>query len=445
MSTRVTIELRRVFSPLALVAIVYVPLLVLFLITSPSVFESEFQTTKHVSITSVSYFTLSLLLFAAGAALGRGRLLRRPLRSAFEQVAPSDTYRIRRLEPFLGGLMLVSVVAYLAWFGVNVVSAGGPTKFFHAWLYSPVFYKKYLLRTIPGVTTLTQLAVAAIPLALAFGLLRRGGKLRGLAVCIVVLGAARSVLFSERLAVFELIVPIAYLLLAQRRITVAKGVLYGLGVGFAILVMFSATELRRTYVYTHNFSASRVTARFFGYYIASVDNGGVVIDHYPAATPFANTLQMLWRFPVAGSIHADHFPVVGTVSLHDGVGKDPIPFWSQAFAQQHLSYEYNTLTTPGFLAADFGWFALPVLFLLGFYSGTLYTRARSSPFHRALYAVWLVGLLEFMRILYFFDTRLLPAYAAFGAVYVSIARRARFEPAVTPVPAGSRPLAAPGG
>ncbi len=445
MSTRVTIELRRVFSPLALVAIIYVPLFVLFLVTSPSIFESEFQTTKYVTMIGVAYFTLSLLVFAGGAAFGRGRMLRRPLRSAFEQAALSGTYRTQRLAPFLRGLLLVSLLAYIAWFGVNVVSAGGPTKFLHTWLYSPVFYKKYLLRTIPGVTTLTQLAVAAIPLALAFGLLRRGGKLRGLAVCIVVLGAARSVFFSERLAVFELVVPIAYLLLAERRITVAKGVLYGLGVGFAILVVFSATELRRTYVYTHNFSASRVTARFFGYYIASIDNGGVVIDHYPAATPFANTLQMLWRFPVVGSIHADHFPVLGTVSLHDGVGKDPIPFWSHAFAEQRISYEYNTLTAPGFLAADFGWFALPVLFLLGFYSGTLYTRARSSPFHRALYAVWLVGLLEFMRILYFFDTRLLPAYAAFGAVYISIARRARVEPVVTRVPAGSRPLASPSG
>jgi hypothetical protein len=143
---------------------------------------------------------------------------------------------------------------------------------------------------------------------------------------------------------------------------------------------------------------------------------------------------MLWRFPTIGNLRVDNIPAVGTATLRyeDIFGRNPETFWPQAFAEQNLSYEYNVFTTPGFLAADFGWFALPVLLLLGIYSGALYTRARSSSFHRALYAVWLIGLLEFMRIMYFFDTRVLPAYVAFAAVYVSIARRARIPPPITP-------------
>jgi oligosaccharide repeat unit polymerase len=444
MTGRLTVELRQLFSPLALVGLVYVPLFVLFLATSPSLFESEFGSTKHLTGTAVLYFAISITLFAFAAAVGRSLGLRRPLRYAFEQAALTDDYRLRRLAPFLRGLLFVSLLAYLAWFAAGAIRAGGPTQLIRTWLSNPFLVKTELLRTVPGLTTLTQLAVAAIPLALVFGLLGRRSKLRPLVTTILLLAVARSFVFSERLAVLELVVPATYLLLAERRVTVSKAVLWGLGLGFAVLVVFTATELRRTYTYTHNFSLPRVTVRFFGYYLTSIDNGSVIIDRYPAATPFANTGQMLWRFPVVSNLSAPDLPGLGTVSLRyaDIFGRDPDTFWPPAFAAQGLSYQYNVFTTPGFLAADFGWFALPVVFLLGLYSGALYTRARSSPFHRALYAVWLVGLLEFMRILYFFDTRLLPAYLAFAAVYVSIARRARVPSPITQAPPAARPLAA---
>jgi oligosaccharide repeat unit polymerase len=368
------------------------------------------------------------------------------LRHAFEEAASADTYRFQRLAPFLRGLLLVSLGAYLGWFAIGFIRAGGPGPLLEAWLSSPFYVKRELLRTVPGLTTLTQLAVAAIPLALAFGLLGRRGKLRPLAISIVLFAAARAFIFSERLALLELVVPIAYLLLAERRVAVPKGLLYGLGIGVTILGIFAATELRRTYVYTHDFSLSKVTARFLGYYVTSIDNGSVVIDRYPAATPFANSGQMLWRFPIIENFRAEDLPAAGTVSLRyaDIFGKDPDSFWRSAFAAQGLSDEYNVFTTPGFLAADFGWLALPVLLLLGIYSGALYTRARSSPFHRALYAVWLVGLLEFMRIIYFFDTRVLPAYIAFAAVYVSIARRAKVHASVTRSRVGAQALTSSG-
>jgi oligosaccharide repeat unit polymerase len=440
-----TVELRRLFSPLALVALMYVPLLALFAATSPSIFSGEFLSVKHLTTTSFAYFTAAIFLFACGAALGGRMPLRRPLRHAFEQSAREDGYRVARLAPFLHATMLVAALAYLTWFAVGVARAGGPSAFITTWLDNPFAVKTELLRTIPGVTTLTQLSVAAVPLALAFGLLGRGGKLRGLAVLLVVLATARSFLFSERLALLEVVVPILYLLLSERRVTVPKALLYSLAAGTAILVVFTAAELRRTYVYSHNFSVPRVTARFLGYYLTSIDNGSTIIDEYPAATPFANTGQILWRFPGVSAVDASDLPPLGTVSLRytDLFGVDPDPFWREAFAEQGLNYEYNVFTTPGFLAADFGWFALPLFLLLGLYSGALYRRARTSPLHRALYAVWFVGLLEFMRIFYFLNTRVFPAYLVFMAVYVSIARRVRVEDTVTPLPGGARPVAAP--
>ena len=63
--------------------------------------------------------------------------------------------------------------------------------------------------------------------------------------------------------------------------------------------------------------------------------------------------------------------------------------------------------------------------MLGVVSGALYRRSETSAFHRALYAVWLVGLFEFMRILYFTNTRVFPAYLVFAAAYLVLRRRAR--------------------
>jgi oligosaccharide repeat unit polymerase len=430
-----TIELGRLFSPLVLLWCVYVPLFVAFLLTSPSLFTSEFGSVKHVTATSVLFYSSALLLFGIGAVLGRGRELRPRLRAAFVEAAATPAYR-RRLEPVLRALLLISLVGYLAWFGAGIVRAGGPSQLLHAWLTNPFSVKTQLLRTIPGLTTVTQVAVAAIPLAIAFGLLRRGTSLRRLAGLIFVLALARSFVFSERLAILELAVPVLYLALADRRVTLPKAVVSALAVVVAVVAVFTVTELRRTYAYTHNFSPQRVGARFLGYYLTSIDNGSVVIDRHPAATPFANTGEMLWRFPVLGNLRVDELPGVGTVTLRytDLFGRDPDTFWPPAFSEDGLNYEYNVFGTPGFLAADFGWFALPVLFLLGLYSGTLFTRAATSRFHRALYAVWLTGLLEFMRIMYAFDTRALPAYVAFAAVYVSIARRAEMLPLTVRAP-----------
>jgi oligosaccharide repeat unit polymerase len=275
------------------------------------------------------------------------------------------------------------------------------------------------------VTTLTQLSVAAIPLAVAFGLLRRRSLLP-LVIVILTLAVVRSFVFSERLALLELAVPLLYLGFARRVVVLPKAVLVALAAGVAVLLLFAVTEARRSYVYTQNFSVAHVTARFFGYYVTSENNAVVVSARYPAGTPLAYTGAMFWSFPLVSQFHAEDTRL-GDVTLRyeDLFGFTPKFYWESAFAESGLNSEYNVFTTPGFLAADFGWAGLFGLAFLGVVSGALWKRARTTSFHRAFYAVWLVGLLEFMRIMYFFDTRALPAYVVFVLVYLLIARRAR--------------------
>jgi hypothetical protein len=423
MRKRARIPLDLLFSPITLALGLYVPLLLLFLVTSPTVFESEFYVIKSSNLTGLTYLSLSLLVFSFGAIAGlRMAAVPRRRADAFADVA--DERFLDLIARGLRGALLLTIAAYLLWFGSGVVRAGGLTAFVHTWSTNPELVKSDLLRTIPGVTTMTQLAVAAVPLAIAFGVHRRRG-MTPLIATVVLLALVRSFIFSERLALLELIVPLVYLGLGRRVVLVPRAVLFAGASVLAVLTLFTATEARRSIVYTHNFSVTHLTARFFGYYLTSENNALVVAGKYRAATPLAYTGEMFWKFPLVDKAHVEDAPVVGTVSLRYGdiFKNDPETFWPNVFPDNGLSYEYNVFTTPGFLAADLGWGGLAAVLLLGLYSGVLYKRARTHQFHRALYAMWLVGLLEFMRILYFFNTRALPAYIVFALVYLALVRR----------------------
>ncbi len=430
------IRLHSVFSPLVFTAAFYVPLLLLYSISSAGVFASEFNSRKALTWTAFAYFALALLFFAAGARMGgdirRSTQRHVARRNSLERSLPPAARR--SLAVLVGTGLVVSLLAFVLWATLGIVRAGGPIEFIEIWRSDPFRVKGEILATVPGVTTLMQLAVAAVPLAVAYGFSRRGSAMRTLVVLAICAAAARSVFFSERLALAELIIPLAFLALASRRVTVPRVAIYAATLLVAMITFFAVTELRRTYTYTGDFSASRATTRFFGYYLTSVNNGMVVVDEYPAATPFHSTGQSLWEFPVVGDLQLTHLPTVGTISLRyvDAFGVDPKVFWPQAFAEQNISREFSVFTTPGYLAADFGWAGLIGLFVLGAISGRLYRRSDTSVFHRALYAVWIVGLFEFMRIFYFAGTRVFPAYVLFVAAYLVLRRYARdFEPSRT--------------
>ena len=414
------IELLSVFSPLSMTVFLYTPLLLLYAVTDRSVFAGEFTSRKALGWSGMAYFGLALTCFAVGAVYAQRKWRSTPRRSYDEQLTLAS--KRRSIAVILEGALLLSIAAYAVWFGIGVWRAGGPAQFIHIWRTDPFHLKIGILATQPGITTLVQLAVACVPLAFALGFVRRGSVLRALVFVAIGLGVLRAFFFSERLALVELLVPLLFLLLAPRRFTIPRIVLYAVVLLTALMLFFAASELRRTYVYTGNASASQVTTRFFGYYLTSVNNGMAVIEHYPAATPFYWSGQFYWLFPGVRDLRLDEVPALGTVSLRyaDAFNVDPASFWPQAFADQGLNYEFNVFTAPGFLAADYGWLGLLAVFLLGVISGRLYLMVKASRFHRALYSVWLVGLFEFMRILYFTNTRTFPVYLVFFAVYLAL-------------------------
>lgn len=279
--TRIALDL--LFSPITLALGLYVPLLLLFLITDGADFDAEFHAIKSTSSTGLVYLSLSLLIFCFGAIAGL-RLAPLPRRRAEVFADDVDDTFLDLVTRGLRGALLLTIAAYGVWFGSGVVRAGGVIEFVHAWTTTPEIVKSELLRTIPGVTTMTQLAVAALPLAIAFGVHRRRGMMPLLAT-VVALAFIRSFVFSERLALLELVVPLVYLGLGRRVVLVPRAVLFAGASVLAVLVLFSATEARRSIVYTHNFSVTHMTARFFGYYLTSENNALVVADHFRGGDP----------------------------------------------------------------------------------------------------------------------------------------------------------------
>lgn len=418
-------RLRSLFSPLTLTVFFYGPLLVLYLVTSDSLFALHFESRKAFSWAGLVYFLLALAVFALAAAVGASHATRKPFGGLRDGPQVELTAgRRRSLTVLLEVTLALSVAAYVIWFGIGVVRAGGLLGLLDVWRTDPHLVKGELLGTVPGVTTMTQLAVAAIPLAVAFRLMNRR-VLRGLVISLFVLAAIRAVLTSERLALIELVVPLLFIVLAHRRAPPLKVAVAVASLAIAVISFFAVTELRRTYVYTDDFSAATAGTRFLGYYTTSINNGFAIVDEYPARTPFLSTGEFLWQFPILGDLRLEYLPGLGTVSFRyqDAAGVDS-SFWEGAFAAQGLDYEFNVLTTPGYLAADFGWLGLAGMLVLGAISGALYSRSAASPFHRALFGVWLVGLLELMRILYFTETRVFPAYLVFLAAFLVLRRRA---------------------
>jgi len=395
------------FSPLTFAALFYTPLLLAFTLTPEAAFLGLFDSLKYYSTSALLYYTACIALFATGAfiALRRGTPGRSVLAVPYSPISLDQ--RPRWIDPLLVGAMAVSLLAYVLWFGLGLVRAGGPASFFSTYASDPFTVKEVLLRTIPGVTTLVQLSVAAVPLAIVYGSWRRP-LVRGLGVAIFAFAFARSFLFSERLALLELLIPAGFLMIVHRRLRPNRLVLLVVGTVLLVLAFYAISEARRSFVYSGDFSIEAASFRALGYYLTSINNGFLVATEYRFWDPFYSMLEIFWRFPGIESV----------LSYERLFAVEPSFLYTDALSRAGLNPEFFVLTLPGYLAADVGWMGAAVMGLLGALTGRLYLAAATDPLARAFYAVWLVGLLELMRISYFFDTRLAPVYFLFAAVYI---------------------------
>lgn len=390
-------------SPHLLTIMSYLPIFAIYLLMPYDLFYISYNALKVSNPWSITYYAFLLVLFGLGGFIGSHLVSNTNCMSIKYSGVVVPRWYVR------SGLV-AALFAYVVWFSLGVLRANGVRNLISMWFVDPFYVKSVLLETVPGITTLTQVAVAAVPVMICCVRVNRCDYV--LSGLVFLLAIIRAFLFGERLALLELLVPILYIKLITRKISwrsALAGILF-----FIIFVagFFILTEVRRSFVYTGSDSVKYLiqtgTVRFLGYYMTSINNGIFFIQHYAFAAPLYNTFVSLWRFPGLHNLY-NLFTCLDVIDVGNVLYK---------FG---LNPEFNTLTYVAYWVIDFGLCgALIVSFFFGFLSGIFYKLASQNSLSTALYSIWLVGLLEFMRICYFTSTRLFPAYIFFiGALILS--------------------------
>lgn len=282
--------------------------------------------------------------------------------------------------------------------------------------------KDVYLVTISGVTTLTQLGVAAVVLGALLGVAQGWRRVRWPMLTLFGLAVLRALLNSERLAVIELAIPLLVLLvrlvaLESPRLmgTFGGAVRMAPVVGAVALVgLFAVSEYFRSWL---NFYSGGdigfwtfVTMRLLGYYVTALNNGALLVEQLePTGLPYF-TMQFLWRFPVTGGILKDVYPTMP----HLSESSSPV----ESVLTVGANFEFNN--PDGYLVPmlDFGVVGALVYWLIaGLACGFLYRSfCRKQVLGLLVYPLVFTGIVEMPRILYWGSGRVVPAFAVLGVV-----------------------------
>jgi hypothetical protein len=376
-----------------------------------SMYRTYWRTPKFFDVTALRMTLACVGMFTCGAMAGAFRRL--------YSGQPSDADWAERMPwAFLyrvyNACFYLSLFGYAAW-AWAAVSRGATLELALGVLRgdkgASYAMKEVYLGTISGITTLTQLAIVCLLLAVLIGV--REGWRRVIPKCgiLLVLTVIRALLNSERLAVMELALPAAVLFVRlvivdsprfSRRIWNLLRAAPALGYS-GLIVVFGASEYFRSWI---NFYAGRdmsfwqfVSTRLLGYYVTALNNGALLAQRIdPTGAPFF-TLHLLWRFPVLSGIVDRLYPNL-TLAANE---TDPY--------MRHLAVEANPEFNNGsgflFPVLDFG-FAGALLYwlLVGIACGVLYRQFQQKRIAGLLfYPVIFVGAIELTRIIYWAEGR----------------------------------------
>ena len=269
--------------------------------------------------------------------------------------------------------------------------------------------------TLPGVTSFSQVGVSFVAIFAIEVIARRRKAPRHLWVflgIIVAFGVLRALVYSERTAMTELLVPL--LLGVAARFARGKWgrmiVPFGPYLGISLLpLIFVAFEINRSWVahysavYTSiiQFGIDRVEA----YYITAINNGIGFLQFSPGPTMDGQfTFAWLYRMPFVG-------PSLLRFIRHEAVSDDYLSYLSSSENEQYTNP--SSIFPP---VHDFGYLgALLVFIILGIVAGRAYRSLRRNE-GALQYVLPLIiyHLFEFPRFGYLYDSRAFLAIIGIG-------------------------------
>ena len=422
-------------SPVTITLLVVSAAVLATLLVPDASFRAQWDTPKAITTATCLLFLSGGLALALGALVVSAARRTVPRAGRWPALRPDEIALLRRCSTVLVALTLVGYLAFVAaavraGVGLGDVAASlGPEGLYGTDI-------KERTGTIPGLTTLTQLGLAAVVVSSL--LLCSAPTRRELGTLLLVIGLSvpRGFLLTERLAVLELVVPAA-VVLAARFGTAGRGravVRLLPAVALPVVVaVFAAFEYSRSWtVYRATTGGGFLrfaVERLAGYYTTSLNNGYLELLHVngPGNWPYA-TLEAFWTAPGIGQ--ADLYR-----TLSGGQAVDDIDVLVR-YANPEFSN--GSGLAPPFIDYGAGG-GLLYFAAVGVVAGLLYRGFRESrPAGMLLYPVLFVGLLELPRYLHWAQGRALPAFLALSAVALLLHRAARRIPADPrpPLPVG---------
>jgi oligosaccharide repeat unit polymerase len=323
------------------------------------------------------------------------------------------------------GMSGLALFGYLVWFAVAIKNGFSLGLLREVLLgddpHIAFVLSKEVFVNIPGVTTTTQFAIAAVPLGV--WLFSQGNRYIIIPVAVlVVIGLARALTLNERIAFIELMVPAFIIVIRQFVLNrplpwiVAPGLRLApfLGVFFLIFFFGCAEYFRSWKHYQKDFDSivDFTMWRLSGYYTTAHNNGAMALETgVDNRLPFY-TFQSLWSFPGIAQLPVGFEKLTGVDAL---VRKD---YMLERFGTVELNNE-GGLFTP---AVDFGVLGFLIFwFVGGFLSGRLYRSFMIGSIAGLLfYPVFFLAILETPRFLYLSNMRSFPAIIAIIAVIGSV-------------------------
>jgi oligosaccharide repeat unit polymerase len=376
----------------------------------------QYRSPVYVHLGDIAGSFAVIAALAGGCAFGaRFRTPRRGRRVP----APPRDLSVFGLDLLFAG----TVIAYVVWFGP--IAVANPQFVLDTLLGAPGASDRMrdTISTTPGVTTLTQFGVAYICI---YGILRSAGnrklKLRHalFAAIIVALAALRAILWSERIALLELVVPAAIIIVRYwPSPSRSVQILFATGPYLAALaspLVFLVFEINRSWVSHYNhvynslirFSLDRMEV----YFISSVNNGAGYLRYSQWPTYNGEfTFRWLFKSPLIG-------PFLQRL-LNDNSFID-----FQSFMTRFADIEFNNSTGIFPIVHDWGYLVAVALFsLMGVLIGRCYASFRDgSGVLGFIYPMMAYGILELLRIGYMNDSRFVVAvfgvylFAAFSRI-----------------------------
>ena len=267
---------------------------------------------------------------------------------------------------------------------------------------------------ISGITTFTELAIVVAPLNTYLWCISKKKIYRNMYIFLLFISILRAIIFSERLAVLEIIIPSLVIYFYYGKIFRSSIIKFApiLGVLFLLIVFGSFEYFRSWDFYKEAYDGNIISFtvdRVFGYYSISINTECIWINFMEPKFFLDHSLSWLWNLPAFSSV------------------KDVL--WQQPQINILERWGNPEFNNPGgllFAYNDLGFFGLIIQFIFGRFVGIVYRGYCKKGFISSLwYSATYLCMLELPRYFFWGSPRAFFAIVAIFVIQFCLSKRTK--------------------